>query len=211
MSWIQDNKVPAAILGVTGAGVLGLGVMLFNAWSAATEAQETFDSINSSLANLNSANIAPTPENLAAKHAMVKEYIDSAGEMALVLYKLQPDPKPLSDTDFQAKVKARTLEVKKLGAGRLPADFNLTFDKYVDNLPKASGKLTADQVATAVMKIRNQFGIQEISLFNMQRNLIFTSEAKPKKYLPPPTADVVQEAFNKKGITFIIPNLFYGK
>jgi hypothetical protein len=61
MSWIQDNKVPAAILGVTGAGVLGLGVMLFNAWSAASEAQETFDSVNSCLANLNSANIAPTP------------------------------------------------------------------------------------------------------------------------------------------------------
>ena len=148
MSWIQDNKVPAAILGVTGAGVLGLGVMLFNAWSAATEAQETFDSVNASLANLNSANIAPTPENLAAKHALVKDYIDSAGKMALVLYKLQPDPKPISDTDFQAKVKARTLEVKKLGAGRLPAEFNLTFDQYVDNLPKASGKLTADQVAT---------------------------------------------------------------
>lgn len=148
MSWIQDNKVPAAILGVTGAGVVGLGVMLFNAWSAAAEAQETFDSVNTSLASLNSANIAPTPENLAAKHAMVKDYIDSAGKMAMVLYKLQPDPKPMSDTDFQAKVKARTLEVKKLGAGKLPAVFNLTFDQYVDNLPKASGKLTADQVAT---------------------------------------------------------------
>jgi hypothetical protein len=148
MSWIQDNKVPAAILGVTGAGVLGLGVMLFNAWSAAAEAQETFDSVNMSLASLNSANIAPTPENLAAKHAMVKEYTESAGKMALVLYKLQPDPKPMTDTDFQAKVKARTLEIKKLGAGRLPAEFNLTFDQYVENLPKASGKLSADQVAT---------------------------------------------------------------
>ena len=60
-----------------------------------------------------------------------------------------------------------------------------------------------EQVAAAVMKIRNQFGIQEISLFNMQRDLIFTSEAKPKKYLPPPGADVVQEAFNKKGTTFL--------
>ena len=62
---------------------------------------------------------------------------------------------------------------------------------------------TADQVASAVMKIRNQFGIQEISLFNVHRDLIFTSEAKPKKYIPPPSADVVQEAFNKKGITFL--------
>ncbi|MCX6856372.1 MAG: Amuc_1100 family pilus-like protein [Verrucomicrobia bacterium] len=150
MSWIQDNKVPAAILGVTGAGVIGLGVMLFNAWSAAAEAQETFDAVNASLANLNSAKIAPTPENLAAKHLMVKDYTDIANKMATVLYKLQPEPKPMTDTDFQAKVKARTLEVKKLGAGKLPAEFNLTFDQYVDNLPKANDKLklTADQVAT---------------------------------------------------------------
>ncbi|OJI06022.1 ATP-binding protein [Polynucleobacter sp. MWH-Adler-W8] len=61
----------------------------------------------------------------------------------------------------------------------------------------------AEQVAAAVMKIRNQFGIQEVSLFNMQRNLIFTSELKPKKYFPAPTADVVAEAFSKKGMTFL--------
>ena len=60
-----------------------------------------------------------------------------------------------------------------------------------------------DQVAAAVMKIRNQFGIQEISLFNMQGNLIFTSEVKPKKYFVPPSADVVAEAFTKKGSTFL--------
>ncbi|MEA9568223.1 sensor histidine kinase [Polynucleobacter sp. AP-Nickl1-40-C4] len=62
---------------------------------------------------------------------------------------------------------------------------------------------TTEQVAASVMKIRNQFGIQEVSLFNMQRNLIFTSELKPKKYFPAPSADVVAEAFSKKGVTFL--------
>jgi len=62
---------------------------------------------------------------------------------------------------------------------------------------------TAEQVAATVMKIRNQFGIQEVSLFNMQRDLIFTSEVKPKKYFPAPSAEVVDEAFKKKGITFL--------
>ena len=62
---------------------------------------------------------------------------------------------------------------------------------------------TSEQVASAVVKIRNQFGIQEVSLFNMQRNLIFSSEAKPKKYFPAPSADVIDEAFKKKGITFL--------
>jgi nitrogen fixation/metabolism regulation signal transduction histidine kinase len=53
------------------------------------------------------------------------------------------------------------------------------------------------------MKIRNQFGIQEISLFNIQRNMIFTSEPKPKKFLAAPSSDVIAEAFKNKGSTFI--------
>ena len=62
---------------------------------------------------------------------------------------------------------------------------------------------TSEQVGTMVMKIRNQFGIQEVSLFNAQRNLILTSESRPKKYLPAPTPDVITEAFKKKGITSV--------
>ena len=62
---------------------------------------------------------------------------------------------------------------------------------------------SSEQVGAMVMKIRNQFGIQEVSLFNMQRNLILSSELKSKKYLPAPSPDLVAEAFKKKGITFL--------
>jgi nitrogen fixation/metabolism regulation signal transduction histidine kinase len=62
---------------------------------------------------------------------------------------------------------------------------------------------SSEQVGAMVMKIRNQFGIQEVSLFGIQRNLILTSESRPKKYLPPPSPDVVLEAFKKKGSTFV--------
>ena len=62
---------------------------------------------------------------------------------------------------------------------------------------------SSEQVGSMVMKIRNQFGIQEVSLFNMQRNLILTSELRAKKYLPAPSADVIAEAFKKKGLTFL--------
>jgi nitrogen fixation/metabolism regulation signal transduction histidine kinase len=64
---------------------------------------------------------------------------------------------------------------------------------------------SAEQVGAMVMKTRNQFGIQEVSLFTMQRNLIFTSEVKPKNYFPAPSPDVIAEAFKKKGITFLDP------
>ena len=59
----------------------------------------------------------------------------------------------------------------------------------------------SDQVGALVMKIRNQFGIQEVSLFTMQRTLILSSELQSKKYLPAPSADVISEAFKKKGLT----------
>ncbi len=62
---------------------------------------------------------------------------------------------------------------------------------------------SSEQVAAMAMKIRNQFGIQEISLFSIQGGLIFTSETRPKKYLPPPTAEVIAEAFKKKGVSSV--------
>ena len=62
---------------------------------------------------------------------------------------------------------------------------------------------STEQVASMAMKIRNQFGIQELSLFSVQRTLIFTSEVKPKKYFPPPSEEVIAEAFKKKGLTFV--------
>ena len=62
---------------------------------------------------------------------------------------------------------------------------------------------SSEQVGSMVMKIRNQFGIQEVSLFGIQRNLILTSESRPKKYLPAPAPDVITDAFKKKGITSV--------
>lgn len=142
MSWINENKIPAVILGVTGLGAVGLGALLINAWSAAGSAQEEFDTVNTSIANLRSAELSPTVENLAAKQALVQDYQKIVGNLSLVLYKLQPEDKPISNTDFQAKLKNRIAEIKKLGGGRLPAEFNLSFDQYTNELPKS------DQVAS---------------------------------------------------------------
>ena len=91
------------------------------------------------------------------------------------------------------RVTLRVAQEEILGEGNFIAE-------QIVQMPSGA---TSEQVASAVMKIRNQFGIQELSLFNIQRNLIFTSEVKPKKYLPSPSADVIAEAFKKKGITFL--------
>lgn len=142
MSWIQENKVPAAILGLTGVGVLGLGYVLFTSWSAAATAQEDFDNTNAQLKTLKSAALAPTPENLAKKQALVKEYETEVGRLTKVLFTLQAADKPITASDLQAKLKTMVASVKKDGGARLPATFNLGFDQYATELPKD------DQVAS---------------------------------------------------------------
>ncbi len=140
MSWIQDNKVPAAILGVSAAGAIGLGYMLFSAYSSYNTSLDQFDTLNNSLASLKSSVLPPTPENVALKQSLVKEFTDSSGKLNLVLKTLQPEEKPTSDTEFQAKLKSQIAEIKKLAAERgvqLPAEFNLAFDRYTGELPKS--------------------------------------------------------------------------
>ena len=91
------------------------------------------------------------------------------------------------------RVTLRVAQEEILGEGNFIAE-------QIAQVPSGT---SSEQVGAMVMRIRNQFGIQEVSLFNMQRNLILSSELKSKKYLPAPGADVVAEAFKKKGITFL--------
>lgn len=146
MSWIQQNKVPAAIIGVSVAGAAGLGFMMFNAWQGHSTALEQFDNLNRGIAGLNSATLAPTEENLAAKKALVEEFATEANKLQTVLQRLQAEvvPETLSDTGFQSKLKTRIAEVRKLATGRmgLPAEFNLAFDKYNSELPKSNEQAT---------------------------------------------------------------------
>ena len=91
------------------------------------------------------------------------------------------------------RVTLRVAQEEILGEGNFIAE-------QIVQIPSGT---STEQVAAMVMKIRNQFGIQEVTLFNMQRNLILTSELKPKKYFPAPNPEVVAEAFKKKGMAFL--------
>ncbi len=186
MSWIQDNKVPAAILGLTGAGVVGLGVVLFNTWSAASASQEEFDRVNTSLANLKSANLAPTPENLAQKQALVQAYEKSVGQLSLVLYTLQPEDKPTTNTELQAKLKTKVADIKKEGAGRLPAEFNLGFDQYANELPKndqvAAELSTYIDSVDSIVRLALKSGIRTIDM--LDRSLLPSEKGESTKPQP---------------------------
>lgn len=188
MSWIQQNKLPAAILGITAAGAAGLGYMLFSAYSSYSTTLEQFDTVNNSLASLKSAVLAPTPENLEIKQAKVKEFTDISSKLTLVLNTMQAETqaKPTTDTEFQAKLKAKIADSRKLAAERgmgLPAVYNLAFDRYTSELPKSneiatdlSGYLDAvDQIVAAFASV----GVKQVEM--IERSELDAEKAESAK------------------------------
>lgn len=147
MSWIQQNKLPAAILGVSAAGVAGLGFMLYSAYSSYDEKLAQYNTVNNSIASLKSATLAPTPENLAIKQGLVDEFTKASGDLSYLLNVMQKEsvPKPITDTEFQATLKTTIAESRKVAAQHglaLPAVYNLTFDRYTSELPKSNEMAT---------------------------------------------------------------------
>ncbi|TDU68165.1 hypothetical protein EI77_03282 [Prosthecobacter fusiformis] len=192
MSWIQQNKLPAAILGVSAAGAAGLGFMLFSAYSSYNTTLDQFDAVNNSLAGLKSAVLPPSPENLAIKQGLVKEFADVAGKLSLVLNTMQAEslPKPTTDTEFQAKLKAKIAESRKMAAERgmvLPAVYNLAFDRYTGELPKSneiatqlSGYLDAvDSIVGAFAKA----GVRQVD--SLERSELASEKSEPAKPTTP--------------------------
>lgn len=190
MSWIQQNKVPAAILGVSAAGVAGLGYMLFSAYSSYNSTLENFDTVNGSIAALKSAVLAPTPENLATKQGLVKEFTDASGKLSLVLNTMQAEtqPKATTDTEFQAKLKAKIADSRKMAGERgmgLPAVYNLAFDRYTGELPKSNEVATElSGYLDAVDTLVNTFakaGVRQVdSLERSELDSEKAEAAKPK-------------------------------
>jgi len=62
---------------------------------------------------------------------------------------------------------------------------------------------SSEQVGGMIVKIRNQFGIQEVSLFDMRGIMIVSTESRARQFFPAPSAEVVEDAFKKNGITFL--------
>ena len=142
---------------------------------------------------------------LIAKLAMIFALVGVVPGLILYGVSLQFVSKSI-ETWFDVQVESALNSGLELGRVtlRVAQEEILAEGNYVaEQVVAAPPGSSTEQVATAVMKIRNQFGIQELTLFSIQRNLIFTSEVRPKKYLPPPSADVIAEAFKKKGVTSI--------
>jgi hypothetical protein len=146
MDWIRENKVLAGILGVIVAGSLGLGYMLYEAWSSYTASKEQYVGLGNQIAQLKGLPLSPSEKNLADKKALVEEYASGVNKLGGALLVLQEAvlPKPTKDTEFQAKLKEKSIEIKKMASAlkvQLPAEFAFGFDPY-NNAPPPSEAAT---------------------------------------------------------------------
>ena len=142
---------------------------------------------------------------LIAKLAMIFALVGIVPGLILYSVSLQFVSRSI-ETWFDVQVESALNSGLELGRVtlRVAQEEILAEGNYIaEQVVQAPSGSSSEQVAAMAMKIRGQFGIQELSLFSIQRNLIFTSEVKPKKYLPPPSAEVITEAFKKKGVTSV--------
>ena len=140
MDWIRENKVLAGILGVIIAGTLGLGYVLYNSWTSYSASKDQYVALGSQIAQLKGLPLSPSEKNLENKKALVEEYSKSVNKLGVALRLLQDRvaPQAATDTQFQAKLKERVIEIKKLASSlkiQLPGDFAFGFDPYIGALP----------------------------------------------------------------------------
>lgn len=194
MDWIRENKVLATIMGISLAGVIGLAVVLFMSGSDVWRVMETFQRTDAGLAAIKGRALAPTQENLDKKGALVNEYTNAVNALGTALLSLQPQVKPISDTEFQVKLKERTAAIRAAAAAagmELPADFAFGFGEYVAGLPRNTEAATAmsdylDGVE-AVINAMVKAGVKKLSTIE-RTALAIEKEAPPAANLSRPKA-----------------------
>ncbi|MBL9118239.1 MAG: Amuc_1100 family pilus-like protein [Verrucomicrobiaceae bacterium] len=159
MDWIKEHKTLAGILGVAGAGAIGLGVMVWNSYTAYVEGLDNYDTVSKALGRIESAPLYPSKENMEKKKAMVQQFRGEVEKLQQTLLNLQPPLKDITDTDFQAKLKQRMAETRaKTGStaeegGKIPKNFAFGFDLYVNSLPPQAAAKDLNDYLDAVDSI----------------------------------------------------------
>ncbi len=185
MNWIQQNKRLSLIFGIMIAGGLGLGYWIYVAWSDFSSAQSEWESKSQKTTAMENSKVYPSPANVKA---LDREIADYRSEYKLLRTALldpaaQRPIKPMSETEFQAKVKerARALNQKadEFGVKR-PANFTLGFEEYSGKLPlnaEASAELNI-HLDVMEMFITTLIGARVISIDQLQRYRLACEDKK---------------------------------
>lgn len=206
MNWIKQNKKLAAILGVMIAGVLGLGTWLFFAWSDFSAARGEWDSMSQKTTTMEKNKVYPSAENVKALEQKITDYRDKFVTLRTVLLSpnLQQEVKPVSETEFQARVKERSKFVAdkaKDATIGLPKVFALGFEEYSDTLPPSADAAAELNVHLDVMEklVMSLINARVVSLDDLQRSRVpgekgYTAIAPPPKTKGPTKAKATTAA-----------------
>jgi hypothetical protein len=211
MDWMRTNKSLAAILGVAIAGALGLGTYLVMTYLAYGESLEKLQSLSGKIANMEKAKLYPNEANVEAKEEKVSAYEEEVGRLGTVLLNLQKDvtSKPITDTDFQGKLKQRIAEIRDKAAESkvgLPKEFAFAFDTYTRSLPPQAATQDLNDYldgVDAIVSAALSSGVKSIDL--LQRSDIAvekgaaSAKRKPRKPPPPPVVKKGPKKKPKKG------------
>lgn len=144
MNWAKENKSLAGIVGIMVVGALGLGAWLYLTWSGYAASMEQWSAADRQIATLRSSKLFPSEANVESREKAVTEYADKVNLLrnALLSEKVQQAVKPMSQTEFQAKLKDRANAMKKLSSTvmspPLADDFALGFDEYSNTVPRTA-------------------------------------------------------------------------
>lgn len=142
MNWAQENKSLAGIVGVMVAGGLGLGVWLYMSWAGYSGSMEQWTQTQTRINSLRGKKTTPTADNVATRDKQLSDYAEKVNQLRGALLAVQDVPKPMSETEFQAKLKDRAAEMKRMAKSaamkELQDDFALGFDKYASQPPRSA-------------------------------------------------------------------------
>lgn len=193
MNWAKENKSLAGIVGFMIVGALGLGAWFYLTWSGYTESMDRWTNTDREIAMLKGGKLAPTDANVQSKEQVVGNYVEKVNLLraALLSDKVQRAVTPISQTDFQARLKERANVVKGLSASaamtRLADDFALGFDEYTNTVPRTAEVAAQLNVQLDVMEklvtTLIQAGVTSIDM--LERTKLADESAAPPPKAPP--------------------------
>jgi hypothetical protein len=207
MNWAQENKSLAGIVGVMVAGGLGLGVWVYMSWSGYSGSMEQWSQTQSRINSLRAKKITPSEANVNTREKQLSDYAEKVNQLRGALLAVQQVPKPMSETEFQAKLKERAAEMKRMAKSvamkDLPEDFALGFDKYASQPPRsaeiaANLNIHLDAIEKLVTTVI-EAGVTSIDM--LERTKLENEEAPlPPKANAPRVAPKTRVPAGKKGV-----------
>jgi hypothetical protein len=160
------------------AGILGLGAWLYLSYASYAESMEKWGQNDTSIAGLKSKKVYPSKENAEAREGEVSAYGEKVDLLrsGLLNEKVQQPVKPMSQTEFQAKLKERAtamVQMAKAADATLPADFALGFADYTNNVPR-SAEVAAElgvhlDVMESLVTTVLQSGVKSLDMFERDK------------------------------------------